>query len=55
MKAIAIRIKAGEIVQINSVNVPWLAYLYVIGDRLILKFIITDNRIKNTPIDIRTK
>jgi len=31
-KAINIKIKAGVIVQINSINVPWFKYLCEIGD-----------------------
>ena len=35
--AIAIKINAGVIVQINSINVPWFKYLCTIGEFLVLK------------------
>jgi hypothetical protein len=35
-KAIKIKIKAGVIVQINSIVVPWFKYLCDIGDLLLL-------------------
>ena len=54
-KAIAINTKAGVIVQINSINVQWLEYLYTIGEFLWLKLIIILNNIQNTPIEITIK
>jgi len=35
-KAIKISIKAGVIVHINSINVPWFKYLCDIGDLILL-------------------
>ena len=35
-KAIALKIKAGDIVQINSINEPCVKYLYAIGFFLLL-------------------
>jgi len=36
-------------------SVPWLEYLYTIGEFLALKLIITEPSIQNTPTDINTK
>jgi len=47
--------KAGVIVQINSINVPWFKYLYTIEFFEELKFLIIANNIQNTEILIRTK
>ncbi|GGB72399.1 hypothetical protein GCM10010279_70150 [Streptomyces mutabilis] len=38
--AINIKINAGVIVQINSINVPWFKYLCAIGDFVATKFLI---------------
>ena len=39
---LSINIKAGVIVHINSINVPWFKYLCDIGDLLLAKFLIID-------------
>jgi hypothetical protein len=44
----AIRIKAGVIVQISSIKVPWLWYLCTIPTLLLLNLIIVTASIQNT-------
>jgi len=54
-KAINTKMKAGVIVQINSINVPWLTYLLLIGDLKVSKFLIIAACIQPTLNKIPTK
>jgi hypothetical protein len=54
-KAINTNISAGVIVQINSISVPWLRYLLLIGDLELSKFFIIAACIQATPNKIATK
>jgi len=47
--------KAGVIVQINSINVPWLRYLLLIGDLELSKFLIIAACIQPTLNKMATK
>jgi hypothetical protein len=48
-------IKAGVIVQINSINVPWFVYLYEILDLFDMKFLIIEMAIQDTANNIIAK
>jgi hypothetical protein len=54
-KAINTKIKAGVIVQINSINVPWLRYLLLIGALELSKFLIIAPCIQPTLNNMATK
>jgi len=54
-KAINTKINAGVIVQINSINVPWLRYLLLIGDLELWKFLIIAPCIHATANKMATK
>jgi hypothetical protein len=54
-KAINTNIKAGVIVHISSINVPWLRYLLLIGDLALSKFLIIAACIQPTLNKIATK
>jgi len=54
-KAINTKINAGVIVQINSISVPWLRYLLLIGDLELWKFLIIAACIHATANKIPTK
>jgi hypothetical protein len=54
-KAINTNINAGVIVQINSISVPWLRYLLLIGDLELWKFLIIAPCIQPTANKIATK
>jgi hypothetical protein len=54
-KAINTKIKAGVIVHINSISVPWLRYLLLIGALALLKFLIIAPCIQPTLNKIATK
>ena len=54
-KAIATNTNAGVTVQINSITVPCVKYLYTIGLVLVLNLSIIVPNIQDTPITIITK
>ena len=53
--AINIKIIAGVIVHISSINVPWVQYLYTIGELEFLKTYIITPKTQNTDNKINTK
>jgi hypothetical protein len=55
VNAINIKIKPGVIVHINSTNVPWLTYLWLIGDLVYINFTTIEVKIQPTANKITIK